>query len=82
MQGEEVVGTPCGIEGGVMGWISVKVRLPIPEDTVLAYCPDEGVQKMHYSAHYAPGIAFHEPWSGMRFKVTHWMPLPDQPDMP
>ena len=53
-------------------WISVEDRMPPALGKVLVYSPILGVYMTCYTA-YSPSFA--EP------SVTHWMPLPEPPEM-
>ena len=52
-------------------WISVKDRLPKPNENVLVYCKEYGI---YVDIHMSGGIFGYSMDS-----VTHWMPLPEPP---
>lgn len=59
-------------------WISVEERLPEHEDRVLVACrTKKGAQSINL-AYYSDGF-----WHGQGSMsgVTHWMPLPDLPEV-
>ena len=53
-------------------WISVKDRLPKPNENVLVYCKEYGI---YVDIHMSGGIFGYSMDS-----VTHWMPLPEPPE--
>jgi len=57
-----------------MGWISVKDRLPDRDDYVLACFDDGFIATIGYADDW-------ELWDGLCGEPTHWMPLPDPPEM-
>lgn len=57
--------------GSVPRWIPVTERLPEPDDLVLAYCP---VRKE------TPREIVMRGWAVM-IHATHWMPLPEPPEV-
>lgn len=61
-----------------MDWISVKDRLPETEDHVLCCTQSKkGGQNIVRGYYRRDGL-----WvSGMNSNVTHWMPLPDPPEL-
>ena len=66
-----------------MEWISVKDRLPEKEKEVLVYWTNTSQCKRHYEIIYYTGDHWFclddkvRPW----IKVTHWMPLPEPPEV-
>lgn len=63
-------------------WISVEDRLPDPFVTVLVHMPQEKPLPTVHAGY----ISKDGEWVGGMFKrdkdeVTHWMPLPEAPDM-
>lgn len=64
-------------------WISTKERLPEDRHSVLVYCP---YNKCIYTAYYDD---FNDEWyyfgcgGGIEvyYTVSHWMPLPEPPEM-
>lgn len=57
-------------------WVSVKEKLPLSKQNVLAYSPSSGIAE----ADYADGIWMQYRWSAIMHGVTHWMPLPAPPN--
>ena len=70
---DELEGAPT------VGWISVKERLPEENDDVLGFIPkDEGGEIKR--CNYWRGRWWN--WEdGRADKVTHWMPLPEPPEV-
>jgi hypothetical protein len=64
-------------------WISVEDRLPEYDQAVLCYKSDRGVRfGKVLAATYADGVqAFMDCERKYAFGATHWMPLPELPDM-
>ena len=64
-------------------WISVEDRLPKYDQAVLCYKSDRGVRfGKVLAATYADGVqAFMDCERKYAFGATHWMPLPEPPDM-
>lgn len=65
-------------------WISVKDRLPRPENCVLVYRRNLGRPDGYVSIDYATlGHGENLMWVGdyttWKSEVTHWMPLPEPP---
>ena len=63
-------------------WISVKDRLP--EKYKLVLCYKDGKTRIGYyiGAEYVKGVAAFADYSHTRsFGVTHWMPLPEPPEV-
>ena len=64
-------------------WISVKDRLPEFGENVLTYSPEEKVSPKYCNAY----IGENGEWIERSFferplgKVTHWMPLPEPPEV-
>jgi len=58
-----------------MIWTSVRDKMPESSDDVLAFCPELGVHVLYFSSGEW-WRAMDGTWSP---KVTHWMPLPDEP---
>lgn len=57
-----------------MEWISVKDRLPEPNQDVLAI-HSEGIIDINFLDHYT-GFLFENLYG----EITHWMPLPEPPE--
>lgn len=77
-------------ESTCAGWISVNDKLPEPWETVMVYVKLIGHKKTYYELSYYSGTKFdieyhlywpNGAWKGKRCKVTHWMPLPDPPEI-
>ena len=72
-------------------WISVKERMPEAEQKVLVYAVGyafgfEGDTVMAItcqSMHRDGSMYWHSPWQYFQsdYKITHWMPLPDAPEV-
>ena len=72
-------------------WISVKERMPESEQKVLVYAVGyafgfEGDTVMAItcqSMHRDGSMYWHSPWQYFQsdYKITHWMPLPDAPEV-
>ena len=63
-------------------WISVKERLPEKSGLYLTYHAKRGSMTMHYSVNNEAWNAFdHEDRPKYALKVTHWMPLPEPPEV-
>lgn len=60
-------------------WISVEERLPESGGSVLIYSPCGGVAEGTYSEHYKRWVQYR--WSVFEPEVTHWMPLPEPPEV-
>lgn len=67
-------------------WISVKDKLPAPDELVLVYNKDEGVfraRRDHYDDQYpswqCDPIGSYA-GDGCVYDITHWMPLPEPPE--
>lgn len=65
-----------------MEWISVKDRLPISRKCVLAYQPET---LCTFTMYYADGewnyFCRASNATERYYKITHWMPLPEPPNM-
>lgn len=63
-------------------WISVTERLP--EKATIVLCYKDGQRRLGYylGANYGKGVAaFRHPKDQWAFGVTHWMPLPEPPEV-
>ena len=63
-------------------WISVEERLP--EKYTIVLCYKDGQRRLGYylGANYGKGVAaFRHPKDQWAFGVTHWMPLPEPPEV-
>ena len=62
-------------------WISVKERLPEKYKFVLCY--KDGKTRIGYyiGAEYVKGVAAFADYHNHSFTVTHWMPLPEPPEV-
>ena len=63
-------------------WISVEERLP--EKYTIVLCYKDGQRRLGYyiGAEYGKGVAaFRHPKDQWAFGVTHWMPLPEPPEV-
>lgn len=57
-------------------WVSVEERLPKKFSIVLAYDPDDGVGEADWD-----GCKFHWTETEAIASVTHWMPMPEPPEV-
>lgn len=62
------------------GWISVKDRLPHPENDVLVRCQYGSSEYWDIAALFHGEWASHVTQDSCRYRVTHWMPLPAAPE--
>lgn len=70
-----------------MKWINVKKRLPKNHNEVLVFAPNcDIIGNVLVGKYFAPEKDFKESWTVYDFgesaldeKVTHWMPLPNEP---
>ena len=72
-------------------WVSVKDRLPEPEETVLV-CAEAKENRGHRVCAVTQMVErdvfgqlvkrWRSPWNGFRemYEITHWMPLPEPPE--
>ena len=74
----------------VSGWVSVKDRLPENEEIVIGYTPCDGYMFVGFYRTYKSKTYEWSAWNiitSMRStkkitkKVTHWMPLPPEPEV-
>ncbi|MOA31070.1 hypothetical protein D3C78_1522080 [compost metagenome] len=59
-------------------WISVEDRLPPEDQPVLCWCNDGDTEACEVASHHN---SFFIDWSHELLPVTHWMPLPEPPEV-
>lgn len=60
-------------------WIPVEERLPEPGETVLVW--HHGEAQMAWLNHFTNGVAYFVRDTHYNFEPTHWMPLPEPPEV-
>ena len=63
----------------IMSWIPVAELLPKVGQRILVYCESKTIEKHVTACTYMGGLYGHPQFSRHVRKVTHWMPLPEQP---
>ena len=67
-----------------MDWISVKDRVPEPDQDVLVYNPKDGINLGEFDpdqvSEYDSGWTTFYEWAPT-MSPTHWMPLPEPPKL-